>query len=102
MRLVACLLAGLTLVAALPVANAADDCSAARFNGAPSCVTIPSPAPLHQYFVYFDWVECPMNSVCQGQPAARFLGVIWEDTNGQSGLQRRAGNPGAPDTAILW
>lgn len=89
MRLVAVTLLLLVGAATMPVAPAANECR-------DPCKTVPVPAsPLNArgttYYLYAQALTCsPGDDYCQGQPAPRVTGFLYEETNNCGGLQRYA------------
>ena len=97
MRPVAILLAGLFLALTIPSTTlASDDCAASQVHAAPGCIdsntATAGQAPV-RFYLYYAWVQCPLNPGCLGSPPASVVGILWQETNNVNGLQRHAGNP---------
>lgn len=107
MRAVAILLPALLLVAVMPATAASND------ECASTCVPVTAPRPTGSvpavtYYVWYGTSACddlpggPFSLECKG--SGRVLGVLYEETNGLGGLQRKGivlDKPYPADKAVL-
>lgn len=99
MRLIVVSVLLLVSLQGLPALQAADEC-----RDPCQSVSAPLPTGARKFYVYAQAASCvPPRPACSGDPPARVLGVVWEETNGLEGLQRKAGLDGSgPDRPVVY
>lgn len=100
MRLLAATTLVLAVLATMPVAPALNECRS-------PCQTVPlQPTPLNAkgttYYVYAQALTCqPTDAYCSGGAAPRARGIVYEEANCESGLQRFRTIDCAADRVVL-
>lgn len=83
------------LSTAVPVVTAGNECASSSTCQSASTTLVSQSVdqvPDRTFYVYGAAATCvpPANGPCAGKPYASFVGLVYEETNGVSGLQRFA------------